>query len=247
MTLRNCLKMVLAVVLMCPLAGSVVMAQPINGDFSNPLGPDADGLEWEYDPSTVSSSGGVAVLGEDMYSTAYLEQAFTIPDLAVSLSFEYKPRFQDFDPSDPFGVGYGDNNEESFSAFLLDPITGLPLVPTDADTTLPGPEAYYFMHDWDFYMGVDEVVTDPAYVTVTDLGTGWFDVTLDLTTLGGTATGAQIAFDLVSGFYDYGLNSQVEIDNVSVAIVPAFSSVTLGLLGFGAIGALRRRRRERDQ
>jgi hypothetical protein len=158
------------------------------------------------------------------------------------LSFEYKPLFADYDPSiplyDPFDPwSWGGENEESFSVSLLDPITRDPLLPYDADLGDPS-ETYYFMHDWDFYMGDDEIVTDTKYVTMTDLGGGWTDVTLDLTSLP-TGTSALLTFDLLPGWYDYGLNSQIEIDNVTY--IPAFSSVTLGLLGFGTLGVLRRR------
>ena len=160
----------------------------------------------------------------------------------LSLSFDYKPLFADQDLSDPFNVGFGDN-EESFSVSLLDGPGGNPLIQTDADSTILGEETYYFMHDWDYFMGDNKVVTDPTYVTLKDLGGGWTNVTLGLGDLLGVPTGAFLAFDLVPGWDDYGLNSQVEVDNVSVAVVPAFSSVTLGLLGLGTLGALRRRRR----
>lgn len=225
----------IALLLLCQLGGSYVVAQPIKWDFSS------GGTDWTS--KVASFIGGVAALNEDMSSSrAYIERVFTIPELALSLSFEYRPVFA-VPP------------EEAFSAFLLDGSgrdvltgnpTGSPLIPTDADPADPF-ETYYFMHNWSSSLGVDEVITDPAYVTLTDLGSGWTEVTLDLRSLDGVATEAFIAFDFTPGFYDSGVENKIEIDNVRVAVVPAFSSVTLGVLGFGTVGVLRRRRRARHE
>lgn len=77
----------IALLLVCQLGGSYALSQPINGDFS------AGGTSW--DSRLTSFSGGVAALNEDLsFPRAYIEQVFTIPELALSLSFEYKPLFE---------------------------------------------------------------------------------------------------------------------------------------------------------
>jgi len=198
-----------------------------NGDFSSPLT-----VGWtDFDVATIDA--GVAVLGEDSFDVAFLEQRFTIPMLAVSLSFEYKPLFEA-------------DGEEAFIASLLDPSSYDPLVPTDADP-FDSSETFYFMHDWDEYWGVDDVLTDPAYVTLTDLGDGWTRVTLDLASLGGTATDALLGFDFIPGFYDSSLDGEIRIDNVSVAVVPTPTAVVMGLLGLGSSFGLIRRKRKQVQ
>lgn len=116
---------------------------------------------------------------------------------------------------------------------MLDPISKDALIPVF------GFSDSYYLHE-SFY-GSNDVYTNPAYVALTPLDDDWTRVTLDLTSLGGTATNASVVFDLVS--MDSSYDSQILIDNVSVAVVPAFSSVTLGVLGLGTLGVLRRRRR----
>lgn len=217
-----CKKVVIAVVLATLIPGTCALADLQNGDFSNPLS-----VGWtDYDLVTIQS--GVAVMGEDPVDWAFLEQEFTTPALSLSLSFEYQPLFET-------------DGQESFTASLLDPVTFNPLIPTDADPLIPGNETYYFMHDWDHFWGVDDVLTDPAYVAVTDLGAGWTSVTLDLTSLGLIETDALLAFEFIPGFGDFSLDGQIMIDNVSIAVVPAFPAVLLGVIGLGTVAALRRK------
>jgi hypothetical protein len=210
-------------VLAWQLAGGVALAGLTNGDFSSPLS-----VGWtNYDVVTIDT--GVAVMGEDPVTWAFLEQGFTIPALSVSLSFEYLPLFET-------------DGQESFSASLLDPVTFNPLIPTDADPLDPF-ETYYFMHDWDDVGGVDDILTDPAYVTQTAIGGGWTRVALDLTSLGGVATDALLAFDFIPGFFDNSLDGEIRLDNVGVAVIPAPPAVVLGLIGLGSWRAMRRRQR----
>jgi len=193
-----------------------------NGDFSSPVD-----VGWT-DYAVTSIDAGVAVLAEDPVLVAYLEQEFTIPALTVSLSFEYKPLFE------IEGV-------ESFVAYLLEPDWPYdPLIPTDADPSWPS-APYYFMHDWNYFLGIDEVLTDPAYVTVTPLGQGWSRVSLDLTGLGGAETDALLAFELNPNFYDdASYDGQIRLDNVNIAVIPAPGALLLGLIGFGTAGLWRR-------
>jgi len=210
-------------VMVLTIASVTTYASPTieNGDFSSPLD-----VGWT-DFAVTSIDAGVAVLGEDEFYTAYLEQKFTIPELAVSLSFEYKPVFET-------------DGAESFVAYLLQPDWAYdPLIPTDADPSWPS-APYYFMHDWN--LGVGTVLTDPDYVTVTDLGDGWSRVSLDLTGLGGVETEALIAFELnPNPLGDPSLAGEVWIDNVGV-VIPAPGALLLALIGTGAVGIWRRLR-----
>lgn len=193
----------------------------VNGDFSSGL------AGWTSQVVTVDS--GVATMGEDLIDFAFLEQEFTIPELGLSLSFDYRPHFET-------------DGQESFSASLLDPVSYAPLIPTDADPFDPS-ETYYFMHDWDDGF-VDEVLTDPLYVTQTDLGGDWTRVTLDLTSLGGLETEALLAFDFVPGFFDFSLDGEIDIAMVDLDVVPVPPAVVLGLLGLGVAGVKIARKRE---
>jgi len=215
---KNSTKLMIAAILGCVLAETSILAGPSlqNGDFSSPLS-----VGWtDYDVVTIDIDAGVAVLGEDPDYWAFLEQEFTIPGLSLSLSFEYKPLFEA-------------DGQESFSASLLDPGSSSPLVPT-ANT-------YFLMHDWDDVSGVDDVLWDPLYTSLTDVGDGWTRVRLDLTSLGGVATNSLLAFDFIPGFDDGSLAGQIRLDNVSVQVIPAPSAVILGLIGLGSLRALRRR------
>lgn len=196
---------------------------PPNGDFSAGLS------EWTYNVVTVEAE--VAVLGEDSSTLwTFLEQEFTIPEFALSLSFEYNPLFET-------------DGVESFSASLLDPLSGDPLIPTDADPSWPS-APYYFMHGWDSLSDpiVDELLKDVAYMTVTPIGEGWSRVSLDLTSLGGLETDALLAFDFIAGFNDGSIDGEIRIDNVSVSVIPAPGALLLGLIGTGAVGLWRRLR-----
>ena len=184
-----------------------------NGDFSDPL--DTGWTDYEV----VSIVGGEGVLGEDPWYFAFLEQEFTIPDLSLSLSFDYKPLFE---------VG----GDEAFSASLLDPFSYDPLVATDADPWDPS-ESYFFLTD-----SFGTTLTDSSFVTLTDLGGGWTNVFLDLTSLGGFATDALLAFDFIG--FDSSFGSEVFLDNASVSVVPVPGAALLGLVGFGVLGLTRR-------
>jgi hypothetical protein len=214
-----CEKVVLAVVLATLIPGTCALADLENGDFSSGL------ADWTIQVVTVDS--GVATMGEEGTDWAFLKQEFTIPNLSLSLSFEYLPLFET-------------DGQESFSVSLLDPVTFDPLIPTDADP-FDSSATYYFMHYWDGFYSDNEVLTDPAYVTQTDLGGEWTRVTLDLAWLGGVGTNALLEFDFIPGFFDISYEGEIRIDNVSVAVVPAFSSLLLGVIGLGTVTALRRK------
>ena len=201
------------------LFSQATWADIMNGDFATDLSG------WTADP-TVSWNSGVAEMDEDSsFLIVSLTQTFTIPANSASLSFEYEPLFA--------------NNslaQDSFSVSLLDPSTFNPLIPTDADPTDPS-ETYFFLHDWDPFSGIDDKLYDPSYSTVTDIGSGWNRVTLDLMSLGGTATPAFLAFDLLAGPFDLDLSSVINVDNVAIATgitpIPTPSAVLLAFLGLG--------------
>jgi len=209
----------------CHFAGSDAYAVPVNGDFSSPLS-----VGWT-DYSLVTLDSGVAVMGEDSTSSAYLEQEFMIPAGAVGLSFEYLPLFEK-------------DGQESFTASLLNPVSSSPLVPTNADP-LDSAETYYFMHDWDYNASVDNRLWDPLYTSLTDVGGGWTKVTLDLASLGGVATNSLLAFDFTPGFDDGSLAGQIKLDNVLLqtggVVVPVPSALVLAWIGLGCLRAVRRR------
>ena len=218
-------KVVLPIVLIFMLVESYALADPLqNGDFSGDLGPPDDFKGWDY--SAVSRSGEVAVMWEEQSWPwqGWLEQKFTIPDLALSLSFEYKPLFE--------------NNPDawdSFTVLLWDSSTSLPIVPAASIDF----SDVYFAHDWYGTYGI--VTSEPDYVELTPLGDEWTRVTLDLpTSLWGSTTEGLLAFDFLS--LDNTYESQILVDNVSVAVVPVFSSVLLGAMGLGTAATILRRK-----
>ena len=183
-----------------------------NGDFSNSLS-----TGWT-DYQVVSVVGGNGILGEDPDFYSFLEQEFTIPDLSVGFSFDYKPLFEL-------------DGDEAFSASLLNPFSHAPLVPTDADPGDPS-ESYYFLTD-----SYGTTLTDSSFVTLADIGDGWTSVSLDLATLGGFGTDALLAFDFIG--FDASYGSRILIDNASVSVVPLPGAALLGMVGLGIIGLTR--------
>jgi hypothetical protein len=199
------------------IAGAVaapVAAGLTNGDFAQPLGTGWRSTE------AVTFDVGCAILGEDLFVWASLEQGFTLPGRSIGLSFDYLPRFEQ-------------GGIETFTASLLDSGYG-PLVTTDPDPEASD-ETYYFMHDWCSEDGRSDILTDRSMVTVTALDGGWTRVRLDLTGLGGIETEALLAFDLVPGLEDASLDSRVVLDNVAVVqevpAVPLPEAFGLGVLG----------------
>lgn len=199
----------IVIVLLGPAALMANLGDPLqNGDFADPL---TDG--WTDFQTVTVNSNGQAVFGEDPGFQSLLEQLFTLPSTAASLSFEYKPLFE-----------AGGN--ESFSASLLDPgLSAAPLIPTDAD---PGDssETYFFLQN----SSDGSVLTDLNFVTLTALADGWTKVALDLSALGGLSTDALLAFDFIG--FDTSYGSTVLLDNVSVQVsttpIPAPGAAVLG-------------------
>lgn len=186
-----------------------------NGDFAQPLT-----VGWT-DYEVVSIVGGEGVIGEDPFYFGFLEQEFTIPDLSLSFSFDYKPLFE---------MG----GDEAFTASLLDPFSFDPLVPTDADPFDPF-ESYFLLAD-----SYGTTLTDSSFVTLTDIGGGWTNVFLDLMSLGGFATDGLLAFDFIG--FDDSFGSEISLDNASISVVPVPSAVLLGVVGFGVLGLIKRLR-----
>lgn len=211
------------------MAIAIGMASPAgagltNGDFTRPLGAGRRGTE------AVTFDTGCAILGEDPFVWASLEQGFTLPSRSSGLSFDYLPQFEQ-------------GGAETFTASLLD--TGYrPLITADPDPETSD-ATYYFMHDWCSEDGLNDILADRSMVTVTPLDGGWTRVRLDLTGLGGIETEALLAFDLVPGLGDVSLDGRVALDNVAVVqelpAVPLPETFGLGVLGCVCLaGGLRR-------
>jgi hypothetical protein len=210
------------------ICGSAVadIGQPLtNGDFSSEL-------EGWGDNGGVTVDNGVAVFGDGFTGTGYLLQSFTIPALATSLSFDYKPLFNL-------------NEMERFSASLLTPDETGALVPTNPSPFPPATS--FFQYDWPGSALGSQVAVDPQYVNLADLGEGWTRVTLDLSNLAGAATDALLRFDLTSGFSPgeghYG--SKLMLANVGIVTgagaVPAPGAFLIGSIGCGLVGIFSRR------
>lgn len=180
-------------------------ADLVNGDFSDGLNSwDAWGL--------VEPEGGQAVFYEgDDYSM--LEQVFTIPSLALTLSFD----IQFTRVADNTSGGLPD----AFAVSLLDPDTFEPLVSNAGYS-----EFYYWEAD-----GEDEYVETVASVS-------GVTVSLDISGLRGLE--ALVAFDLLGGSDGYATTAY--LDNVTISVVPVPGAFLLGMMGLSFAGIRYRRK-----
>lgn len=196
--------------LIVAFAGLTAFAGPTlpNGDFSTP------GLSgWTVEYGTVTDGGGYALFQEDPFDlSSTLSQGFTIPSLALELSFDVVMSSEEGGAYDPFAWA------DAFTASLLDPVTFDPLVSN------PGYTEFYYLEN-------------TGYVETVATVTG-NTVTLDVSGLRGLD--AFLAFDLWAS-YD-GMLTTVTLDNVNVSVIPAPGALLLGMIGAGLVGFLRRSR-----
>lgn len=207
------------------MSGSAVLADLLqNGDFS-------DGLNYWYyeDGVQLADENGnkLAVFSQNGQTFPYLSQVFTIPKGSVSLSFDYQYERH---------VGAG---VETFTAWLYDSESGMPIVPTH-DVY---PDDGITLGDWFFGDDYPEEnptnnVMDPSRLHILGLGEGWNRVILDLE--GASAEAAVLAFDF-PGLGNVGSTGEIRLDNVSL-VVPAPPAVVLFVLGMGTACTMLRRR-----
>ena len=183
-----------------------------NGDFSAGLS------NWTVEYGTVTDGGGYALFEEDAFDlSSTLSQVFTIPALALQLSFDvlmYSVEDGYESPSFP----------DTFTAALLDPVTFDPFISWDPLVT-----EYYLLEN----TGAIETAS-----AVTILGN---TVSLDVTNWRGQDV--FLSFDLWGG--DDGMFTTVSLDNVNISVIPAPGALLLGFIGTGLVGCLRRSRRIR--
>ncbi len=138
---------------------------PLNGNFSTGLS------DWTVEYGTVTDGGGFAFFQEDEFDlSSTLSQEFTIPALALELSFDVELS------AVPGGDDYGFPSD-AFMASLLDPVTFDPLVSN------PGFTEFYYLDN----TGYEETVGSVSGITVT----------LDISGLRGLD--ALLSFDLWGG------------------------------------------------
>lgn len=179
-----------------------------NGDFSAGL------TGWNVEYGTVTDGGGYALFEEDPFDlSSTLSQQFTIPALALELSFDVLIS----------STGNYDTAEwaDAFTACLYDnPLDLNPLIYN------PGFDDFFYMD----HTGVVEMV-------------GSFDgtsVTLDVSAF--RNLDAYLVFDLWANLND-GMTTTVSLDNVNISVIPAPGALLLGLIGTGLVGFWHRVRR----
>lgn len=176
-----------------------------NGDFSAGLS------NWTVEYGTVTDGGGFALFEEDPSSlSSTLSQQFTIPSLALELSFDVAMSSVPGGDYDPFVA------PDAFTASLLDPLTFDPLI-----YTLGYPDFYYL--DNSGYLQTIATISGNT-------------VRLDISTLRGLD--ALLSFDLFGG--EDGMFTTVNLDNVNISIIPTPGALLLGLIGTCAVGLWRR-------
>jgi hypothetical protein len=204
----------------------------MNGDFSTPGTPPDAFASWTTTfGDRPTNGGGFAKFTESaMFAQVELEQSFTIPTSASSLSFEFKA-ISDTTTGEPSG-----GPPDSFQATLYIDNGSNPFPTTSTSPRFP---AYYSVDigGQQFY--------DSQFVSVSPSGNpGWSRVTLDLSTL---AKPQSARLEFILNGADDGQTSEVDLDNVVVQttqVVPepsTFLPVGLGLIGLVAYGCRTRR------
>ena len=206
-------------VMVLTIAGLTAYASPtpLNGDFSAGL------TDWNLEYGTVTDGGGFALFEEDPFSlSSTLSQVFTIPVLALELSFDVVMTWTDdpgFEP-DPSYTPWPD----AFTASLLDPVTWDPLI------SYPGYTDFYYL---DFYYLHNNTGVEHTVATVSGN-------TVRLNVFGMDGEDVLLVFDLYGD--DDGRWTSVTLDNVNISVIPAPGALLLGLIGTGAVGLWRRLR-----
>ncbi len=156
-----------------------------------------------------------------------IAQTFTVGSNDASLSFEYFLQAS--------GTFSGGSLRDAFAAFLLAPVSEDPLLSTS------GRNDYFYHQVPDPPITPSVLLYDSANVTWAATANsnrpGWYDVTVDLTSLSGMDVLFRVG--LLRG--ENGQSSIAAIDNLSVAAIPAPTAALLGTLGMSAVAALRRR------
>lgn len=196
-------------VIVVALAGLTAFAGATleNGDFS-------DGLNgWTVD-GNVTDGGGYALFEVEGNSDRLsLSQEFTLPTLALELSF-------DVEMSGDFTTD-GSILSDTFAASLLKPDKSEPLISN------PGSTEFY---RWENIGGTGRLLTIATVSGNT--------VSLDVSGLAGQ--NVLLLFDLRGS--DDGKLTSVSVDNVSVSVIPAPGALMLGLIGTGLVGFLHKSR-----
>lgn len=176
-----------------------------NGDFSAGLS------HWDVEYGSVTDGGGYALFEEDAFSlSSTLSRQFTIPVLALELSFDVLMSSAPGGPYDPLAW------PDAFTASLLDPATLAPLIYT------PGYTDFYYLDN----TGYEETVGTVSGSTVSLDVSSW------------TGYDVLVSFDLWGG--SDGMMTTISLDNVSISVIPAPGALLLGLIGTGAVGLWRR-------
>ena len=209
------------------LAGPVGKAYSgslLNGDFSvagTPPNPFADWTTSFGDAPT--NGGGFAVFAESGTSSLIqLEQAFTLPNGALTLSFEFSLT--------SVAAGSGGGPPDSFQATLYD--ASFNPFPTPTDPLLPG----FFSMD-----NTGQAFFNSSFVSVAALSGGWERVTLDLSTL----APQDVDIEFILNENPDGQTSTALLDNVvltAAGAVPEPRSLLLLATGFCGIFAIKRLR-----
>ena len=211
--LFSCLMAILIVV--AAGGGSTLGGVIDNGDFSTAGTPPDPFAGWTTDlglGDRPTDGGGYAEFTvTDAGEARQLEQKFTLPALALTLSFEIKLMTSPGGTTDVFGF-------DSFQAALFDlDSSGKPNNPL-----FPHAPSFFAFYSLDSG-GPSPEFYDPAYVSVTSLSNGWRQVTLDLSSL--PSQGLLLDFSQFGS--DDGLSSTVQLDNVLVNVVPEPALLTI--------------------
>ena len=188
---------------------------PLNGDFSAALNG------WTVEYGYVSDGGGYALFQEhpiDLSST--LSQEFTIPDLALELSFDVDMW------ATPIS---GETIDQSATLYWPDTFT-VSLLDADFNPLI----------SWDplvtefFLLDNQPVIKKASGVTISG-NTISLPISSDW-----AGQDVLLSFDLWAS-YD-GKETTVNLDNVNISVIPAPGALLLGLMGTGAVGLWRRLR-----
>jgi hypothetical protein len=181
----------------------------INGDFSTTGTAPDPFAAWETfsslgDPP--ADGGGFArFTAGDNLEDQQLEQYFTLPSLAATLSFEFRLA------TSPGGTSTGGVPPDSFQATLYDSAF-VALFPSDVG---------FFS-----FFSVDNDGTayfDPTFVSVVQLGNDWNRVSLDVSSL----SSQDLLIEFLALGSDDGLLTTIDVDNVALTVIPEPASIAI--------------------
>lgn len=211
--------LLLASFLICTNSAGVLAGPMLtNGDFSIPGTPTNPFDSWTTSfGEPPQDGGGFALFAESLTSSIIeLEQSFTLPSNAFSLSFDLQ-----FQTS---GAGISTLPPDSFQSSLY--VDGVDAFPTPSDPFLP---AFYSID------AAGNVTFDSTYVSTTLLANGWSRVTLDVSSL----AGKDVLLEFILNSFDDERTSQASLDNVVITttsvVVPEPATVTSLMVGLGLV------------